>query len=398
MRLSQTQNNGTIWTYDFLSVCLINAFMNLSKQMSNSILSKYVDSLGEAATMVGLVSSVFALAALIFKLVSGPALDTGNKKHIIIGAMTALGIAFAGYSISSNVPMIVVFRFLQGAAQAFTATCLLTMASDVLPANKFSTGVGVFALFESVAQAIGPTVGLALVEIVGYQFTFAISSALMLGSAFVLLFYKQPQFTRKGKFRFSFKSVLAKEVILFSILLLVFNLISCVVNTYLVIFAAEQGITENVGLYFTVYACAMLFSRPFIGKLTDRFGVVKVLIPAFGCVVIAYWMISGATHIWMLLLAALISAFGLGACQPAVQALCMKCVPKERRGAASSTCYIAQDLGNLVGPLVAAFLVEQFGYVFMWRAMTLPIVAAVFFLLFTRRKIRDVETSFVSKA
>lgn len=102
---------GSIWNPTFLSICLINAFMNLSKQMSNSILSKYIDSLGAAATVVGLVSSTFALAALIFKFFSGPALDSFNRKHIIIGAMLALGISFSGYSISTTVPMIIVFRF-----------------------------------------------------------------------------------------------------------------------------------------------------------------------------------------------------------------------------------------------------------------------------------------------
>lgn len=150
----------TIWNPAFISICCINAFMNLSKQMSNSILSKYVDFLGAAATVVGLVSSTFALAALIFKFISGPALDSLDRKKIIIGAMIALGISFTGYSVSTTVPMIIVFRFLQGAAQAFTATCLLTLASDTLPADKFSTGVGMFALFETIAQAIGPTIGL----------------------------------------------------------------------------------------------------------------------------------------------------------------------------------------------------------------------------------------------
>ncbi|MDE6185575.1 MAG: MFS transporter, partial [Lachnospiraceae bacterium] len=158
MSENQTQkkkNTVSIWTPAFISVCGTNAFMNLSKQMSNSILSKYVDSLGATAAIVGLVSSTFALAALIFKFISGPALDSCNRKKILIGAMIALGISFFGYSLSDTVPIIIVFRFLQGAAQAFTATCLLTIASNTLPADKFSSGIGIFALFETVAQAIG---------------------------------------------------------------------------------------------------------------------------------------------------------------------------------------------------------------------------------------------------
>lgn len=391
---ARQKKESSIWNLPFISICCINAFMNMSKQMSNAILSKYVDSLGAAATVVGLVSSTFALAALIFKLVSGPALDTYNRKHIIIGAIIALGISFTGYSFSTTVPMVIVFRFLQGAAQAFTATCLLTMATDTLPTDKFSTGVGMFALFETIAQAIGPAVGLWLLGVVGYNMTFAISAVLMFLSAIVVVFYRQPKFVRTKKFKISFDNIIAKESLKFAVLLFVFNFSFCVISTYLVIYAAEKGVTDNIGLYFTLYACTMLFTRPLIGKMTDKYGVVKVLIPGMACFIIAYMIISISTTLPMFLLSSFVSAFGLGACQPAVQALCMKCVSQERRGAASSTCYIANDMGTLIGAPVAGTIVEQFGYVAMWRIMTVPVLLAMIFVYLVRRKIGQVEAAF----
>ncbi len=388
---------GSIWNPTFLSICLINAFMNLSKQMSNSILSKYIDSLGATATVVGLVSSTFALAALIFKFFSGPALDSFNRKRIIIGAMLALGISFSGYSISTTVPMIIVFRFLQGAAQAFTATCLLTMASDTLPAEKFSTGVGMFALFETVAQAIGPTVGLGLMGIVGFSKTFLISALLMFASVLVVVFYKQPGFVKTKKFKISLGSIFAKESMQYATLLFIFNFAFCVVSTYLVIYAAQRGVENNIGFYFTLYACTMLFSRPLIGKLTDKYGACKVLIPALYCFILSYMIISVSNTLPMFLLASFISSFGTGACQPAVQALCMKCVPADRRGAASSTCYIANDLGTLIGAPVAGLIVEQWGYTVMWRAMTVPIFLAIALVICIRKDIKRVEDAFIAK-
>ena len=387
-----------IWNPAFISVCLIAAFMNLGKQMSNSILSKYVDSLGSPATIVGLVSSVFAFSALLFKLISGPALDTYDKEKIVIGATFALGVAFLGYSFSTTVPIIIVFRFLQGAAQAFTATALLTMAADALPKEQFSTGVGTFALFETIATAIGPTIGLGLVRIIGYNSTFLVSSVFMFVSAIGVCFFKQKPFHQTKKFHISLDTILAKESVKYAILLFVFNFSFCVIGTYLAIYAEKQGVVENIGLYFTVYACALLITRPFIGKLTDKLGVTKVLIPAFICFCIAYWLISISTTLWMFLSAAIINAFGLGACQPVVQALCMKCVSQERRGAASSTCYIANDLGNLVGAPVAGWIVETFGYTAMWRAMTIPVIVAGIFVFCIRDRIKQTEKTFVTTA
>lgn len=251
-----------------------------------------------------------------------------------------------------------------------------------------------FALFETIAQAIGPTIGLWLMDLVGFQFTFVISAVLMFLSALVVVFYKQPPFVRMKKFKISFDSVIAKDALKYAVLLFVFNFSFCVVSTYLVIYAAGRGVTENIGFYFTLYACVMLFSRPLIGRLTDKYGVAKVIVPALCCFVAAYMLISVADSLPVFLLASFFSAFGTGACQPAVQALCMKCVPKEKRGAASSTCYIANDLGTLVGAPVAGMLVEAFGYTVMWRVMTLPIIFAMVFVICIRQDIRQVELEF----
>lgn len=390
----------SIWNYSFISVCVITTLMNLSKQMSNSILSKYVDSFGASAAVVGLVSSVFALAALLFKVFSGPALDSFDKKKIIFAAMMVLAVAFGGYAIANNVSTIVVFRFLQGAAQAFTATCLLTMAADTLPRENFGAGVGVFALFETIASAIGPTVGLKLIGVIGYKNTFGVSSVCMFLSAFLVLLYKPAApFVRRKKFHISWRNIIAPETLVFAVLLMTFNTVSCVVNTYLAIYSGMQGVSSNqIGYYFTLNAVVLLLSRPLVGKLTDKLGVVKVLIPALCCCLAAYWIISIATSIWMFLLAAFISAFGLGACQPAMQALCMKCVSSDKRGAASSTSYIAQDLGNLVGPMIAGIVVKYLGYQHMWRIMSLPALFGIVYILFIRKRIKKIEQKFVQSS
>ena len=145
--------------------------------------------------------------------------------------------------------------------------------------------------------------------------------------------------------------------------------------------------TEKIGLFFTVYAVTLLFSRPLIGKLTDRYGYVKVLLPAMVCFAASFFIISISDVIWKLLLAAFINAFGFGASQPAVQALCMKLVPKEKRGAGSCTSYLGNDGGNLAGPLIAGTLIESYGYATMWRVMLLPIVISMGIVIVCRKAI-----------
>jgi MFS family permease len=67
-------------------------------------------------------------------------------------------------------------------------------------------------------------------------------------------------------------------------------------------------------------------------------------------------------------------------------AVSMKSVPMERRGAASCTTYIGQDIGNLAGPALAGALVESLGYVAMWRIMIIPICLAILIGFFSRKQ------------
>ena len=201
-------------------------------------------------------------------------------------------------------------------------------------------------------------------------------------------------YKKEKKFRITMDSIFAKEALLPVILIFFLSTAFSVINSFLIIFAGKQGITGNIGLYFTVYACTLLFSRPLIGKLSDRLGMVRVAIPAMFCFALSFLVISFSTTLLSLLTAGLIAGFGYGACQPAIQTLCMKCVSQKRRGAASSSSYIGNDLGQLLGPNVAGAVIVAFGYNAMWRFMMLFIFTAVVLVIIFRKKIYLIEKNF----
>ncbi len=388
-----TEYPTKIWNKVFISIFIANMALYLGQQMVTSLVAKYADFLGASATMVGLVVSIFAVTALVFKIVSGPAIDTYNRKYILMGAMFVMTIAYLGYSFSKTIPMLLVFRLLQGSAQAFSATVCLTLAADALPPDKFGAGIGYFSLAQVASQAIGPTVGLALMNTIGYQYTFLVGAAIMVCAIGIASQIKIHHVQVK-KFKINVHNIIAKEVLLPATVIMILAIAFSVINSFLIIFAGRQGVTGNIGLFFTVYALTLLFTRPFIGKMTDKFGLVKVSIPAVLCTALSFVIISYSKSLPMFLIAAFVSAFGYGACQPAIQSLSMKCVSKDRRGAASSTNYIGNDLGNLIGPVIAGAVIERVSYIAMWRWMTIPILIAMLMIFVTRRRINTIEHDF----
>ena len=62
------------------------------------------------------------------------------------------------------------------------------------------------------------------------------------------------------------------------------------------------------------------------------------------------------------ILAAVLSGFGFGGLEPALQSMAVAIAPPENRGSANSTFLCAYDIGIGVGGGIAGVLISSFGY------------------------------------
>lgn len=397
----------TIWNSMFIGVFMANIGLSMGQQMSNSLLSLYAKSLGAPADQIGALMSMFAITALICRFFAGPSMNAFNRKKLNIFAMSVMTTAYVGFSLSptiselTGIPVIRIlqaFRLFQGFGNSFGSACLLTIVSDALPKDKFSSGMGYFACAQTISQAIGPTVGIFLRDLFGYNITYIINACVMICAiiscaAFVRLAPRTPV-----KFQLKLSSMIAKEALIPAGITFLVGMGFTSISSFLLVYAEERGVTGG-SFFFTVYAVSMLVTRPIIGKLTDKYGFVKVSIPALFMTACSLALIGFANSLPMLLFAAFVNAFGYGAVQPALQSLCMKSVPTERRGSASSTNYIGMDSATIIGPTVCGWVASAFGYVpLMWISMTVPILFGIVFIFVTRKKIGMIETSFNAAA
>jgi MFS family permease len=383
----------TIWNKSFVVLFVANFVFNMGLNMSNTLIPVYANYFGASAALVGLVTSSTAFSSFGVRFISAPMMDTYNRKYLLIASAAMLSISFIGYSMATNIQMLIGFRLLQGCGLGFGNSCCMAMASGMLPRDKFSAGMGYYSLAQTACQAIGPSVGLELVGRFGFPATYAITACTMLCAAF-LAFQIRINYTRTKKLKISLQNSVAIEALKPSSLMLVMIIGGTIVNSFLVISSKAQGISGNIGLYFTVSAITMFVTRPAIGRLTDRFGIVKVTIPAFLCNVVAYFIISYATSLGALLVAGFIVAFGQGACFPAFQALIMKTVPPEKRGAASCTNFMGMDIGFLIGPMRAGHIAEALGYPAMWRLMSASFIVCMLIVFLCRSQFTRIEEEF----
>jgi MFS family permease len=385
----------SVWNKAFVQVLIMNVFLMMGLFMMNALVPIYAEHLGATAALVGVVTSMFAVTALAVRPVVGPSTSYFRNNRLLAVAVVITIAAFICYGLADNITIVIVGRLLHGIGMGFFAPVSMALASDALPSDKLASGMGYFSLGQAVATAIGPALGLELVHRFGYSATFYIG-ALIMGLVLILsLRLKSEAPERRSGFKMRWADIVDGQVLVPAVILFFLAGAYSCINAFILIYGGAAGIKE-IGLFFTAYAICLFVSRPICGKLADKYGVDRTIIPGMIVFALSFILISYSHTLPMFLLAGAVSAFGYGICQPAIQALCMQLVTKERRGVAGNTAFIGVDTGYLIAPSLAGVIVtfvqsrggtELAGYAVMYRLMVIPIVLAFILFLWKRRTI-----------
>lgn len=352
--------------------------------MMNTIIPLYADVLGASPTYVGIVAGVFGVTALASRPFAGPAFDSFSKKWMLFGSVALIVVATFLYGIASSVEALIAVRLLHGLAMGVSGPLGLALVVETLPPSRISSGVGVYTLAQAVGMAAGPAIGIWLSLEFGFQLAFTCAGAVMIIALLMLFFLKDSPDQVRKPYELKLSRMFAREAIMPAVLMLLLMSSFCCTVSFLAIFAGLLGV-EGIGLSFTVYALCMVLTRPIFGSLADKFGSAKVLIPAMFCFAISFVVTSQARSLDMFIVAAVIASCGFGACNPLVQAIAMKLVSDDARGAGSNTTYAGMDIANLAGPAFAGAVIEYLrdmtgsevvAYTDMWLVMIAPIVIA----------------------
>jgi len=362
--------------------------------MTNTILPKYADSMGASTFMVGLVGSSFAVTTLLMRPVSGAAIDSFNRKNLLILTEIFIALANISYRISDNVTLIIISRAIHGiGAGAFTPLAL-TIVSGCLPEEKMASGIGVFALGQAFSMALGPNIGLFLVGIFDYHFVFIGSACLAVLSIVLVLLLPNAKAREKKHFAIRADNVFDRGSLGATLVMMYIGFTHTCVNTYIVLYGLNRGV-ERVGLYFTAYAASLLISRPLSGSIADRFGYKTSMIPAFICSVASYIFIGLSDSLYLFIIAGIFSAFGQGSIQPSIISLSMRLAPPERSGVVVNTLYAGLDFGMLIAGPVCGFICTLIanasgnlltGYSGMFFVLIIPAVIGLVCFLYLDKK------------
>lgn len=236
-----------------------------------AVLPMYVaDEMKAAKSIVGVVLSMYTIAALLIRPFSGIAVDSWGRKTIYIWSFLVFSLVFGIYGFIWTVFLMGATRFLHGLAWGVTSTSGTTLAVDIIPASRRGEGIGYFGFAMTLSMAIGPAVGLWLSSGGNYERMFITGFLLSLTGFFLLLFIKYPKFIpHKDNQGFKWKNLIEVKSMILSLNVILTQITYGGLISFIAIYGKEIGIS-NPGFFFVVYATGLFLGRTFSGRIFDR--------------------------------------------------------------------------------------------------------------------------------
>ena len=366
-------------------------------QLIVTMASYAADTYRVSASMAGLVSSIFIIGVLAARLYAGKEIARIGSKKMLIGGILFYVLITALYLIPSTIYFLLLVRFLHGVGVGFAATATGTIVAQVVPASRKGEGISYFSLSVILSTAIGPLIGLAMINEFGYQSMFFFSLVVGLIGLPIALKVKEPVVDYKAAGsetkRFSLASIFEPNALPVSIVMFVIALAYSGTLSFIASFAKAADLMEAGSMYFFVYAMAVLVSRPFTGKLMDAKGANSVVYPSLIAFALGMYVLSQAHSSALFLLGAALIGLGFGNFQSVAQTIAIKLTPPHRMGLATSTFFIMLDLGIGFGPFMLGYMVPEYGYRGLYLSMVPLILAGVFiyYLLHGKKERRIVQ-------
>ena len=355
-----------LWSKDYVlnivgNLLLFVVFYLLMVYTTKLAITEFNVSVSEA----GLASGIFIVGALVARLVISRYMDFIGRKRMLIIAVVIHAICTFGYHFIDGMLFLCTLRFVQGMTYGMASTVIATTVASIVPESRRGEGIGYFTLSITLGSAIGPFLGISLPQI-NPLYALVLCDVLSI-SLIVLAFILNITEIKVG-FRqrvevksFRLRTFFEPTATPISIVALLGAIGYSAVMSYIGTYSETIGLLLGGSLFYIAYSIACLIFRPISGVMIDRYGNHVVMVPILFTMILGFVAIALAHSNLVLLLGAVLVGIGYGSIPSAGQTIAVQKVKLNKFSLATSTLYIALDLGNGIGPYILGMVVPIYG-------------------------------------
>ncbi|MEM4021284.1 MAG: MFS transporter [Nitrososphaerota archaeon] len=330
----------------------------------------------------GLLMAAFMITRAPMSVFSGFLSDVFGRKRTIVAGMSFYLLATTGFIISQNIPMLIIFRAVQGAGSAMVWPVAQAYLADVTRRWQRGRALSAYVASMLIAELIGPGIGVAIYKtwtafFGGADYIMAMKSpiiflALMtLGSLITVIFLPSTPASTNPRIKPGLSEVKAAikslpEAVSRSLKIMYLNgaingfslgIIEIALIVYMIEFIVKDP--AYIGLYYIISSSAALPASLASGYVTDRIRRRKPII-TLGYVIGrgTFFLIPFIRDPALFLALAIPSSMTFGISVPAMQALQADLTPKEVRGSIFGIQELFMNGGVLAGSILGGWLTQ----------------------------------------
>lgn len=346
----------TLLNKGFIGITLINFIVYLVYYLLMVIIAVIAQkelhaTLGQA----GLASGIYIIGTLIARLFMGKWLELIGRKQVLRYGVVFYLLTTVAYLYLPSIGILFLVRLLNGFGYGTVSTATNAIVTSYIPKSKHGEGINYYGLSTSLAAAIGPFIGMVLLNTTSFYTIILFSIVLIALTTLACFVFPVKNITLTNDHRELLKtwkldSFIEKNVLFITFIAFLMGLSYSSVLSFLSSYAEVLDLVSISSFFFVVYAVTVTITRPLSGRIFDEHGEEYVMYPSYLFLGFGLFLLSITTTGWMLLLSGALIGLGYGTFMSNGQAVCLKTSDSHRISISLSTYFIGLDLGLGVGP------------------------------------------------
>ena len=235
--------------------------------------------LGGSTAMAGLFLGVLTYASALSAPITGALADRIGKRVMLLATSVAIAGFSVAYALSRSywIPLVLVFfhgLFWSGLLSASSA-----YMTEVIPESRRAEGIGYWGMATMLATATAPWLGL---QVYKHGWGWLCAEAAVLNLVMAAIAWKLPPDSsvaaRLTQDRFFGRHMVEWRVAGVALALFLCSFGYGGIMSFVAVVADRNGVTPR-SIFFTAFALTVLVTRLFSGRLADRVGHRRVLLP-----------------------------------------------------------------------------------------------------------------------
>ena len=339
---------------------------------------------------LGQLSGFFLLGIGLFQIPGGLfATKFGSRRSAILGILLS-SIAVIISSLTTQIAVFVILRFIVGLGMAFFFSAGVTLITTYLGKRSEGTGIGLLNSFQAIGGIIGIFGWILVAEVLGWRLSLIMSGILgvAIGLTMIFLLPVETQIRTTISISLLRKLLFSRYLISLGVILTATQLAWGLTVSFFVFYLIDRMkiSPEFAGIISSIPLVVYVFTSPITGKIYDKSNNSKWLLLIFSIMLGISIMMNSLDNLTAVILSAIFVGFFATGGFTIIYAITRK-IESTTQGQEYATLNVSWINGiSLMGiswvPVVFSLIINQAGYSIAWfiggaitLILTIPILA-----------------------